>query len=263
MHVICMDTEPTARDCFARMAEECAEVSTLQLFSTPGEVLAWAARKPVDVAFLAADIPGVNGIGLARELQQLVEGIRIVFIAADGRWALEAWDVHASGYMLRPCTLQQISRELDQCGYHPLPSQRVVIQTIPTFAVIVHGVPLHIAGGKPRELLALLVEFGSRGITTGEGIAYLWPEKANDATARSLFRMTFKRLADALEAAGAGGLVESRDNRRFLHTEKVECDLYRILSGDEKAKKKYMGQYMQEYSWAEERNAQLYRMLMP
>jgi hypothetical protein len=44
--------------------------------------------------------------------------------------------------------------------------------------------------------------------------------------------------------------------------DQVDCDLYRILSGDERAAKQYDGQYMREYSWAEERNGQLHRMLL-
>ena len=37
----------------------------------------------------------------------------------------------------------------------------------------------------------------------------------------------------------------------------VDCDLYRILDGDQEALKKYGGVYLNEYSWAETRNAQL------
>ena len=137
----------------------------------------------------------------------------------------------------------------------------MVIQTIPQFSVTVDGVPLHISGTKPREMLALLVDRGSHGLTTGEGIAYLWPDKPNDANAQSLFRVTYKRLVDALEAVGIGDIITTKESRRFLRVDQVECDLYRILSGDKQEALKYDGRYMEEYSWAENRNGQLYHML--
>lgn len=135
-----------------------------------------------------------------------------------------------------------------------LPPKRVVIRTIPTFYVTVDGVALHLGRAKPRELLALLVDRGERGITTGEGIAYLWPDRPNDTNTQSLFRMTYKRLADALGEAGIDYIIGSREKRRFIRVDRVDCDLYRILAGDKQTARQYDGQYMQEYSWAEDRN---------
>lgn len=118
--------------------------------------------------------------------------------------------------------------------------------------------PLHISGAKPREMLALLVDCGERGFTTGEGIACLWP----DTGTQSLLRMTYKRLLTALEEAGAGHILATQENRRYLKIDAVDCDLYRILAGDKQAARKYSGEYLREYEWAEERNAQLARMLL-
>lgn len=73
--------------------------------------------------------------------------------------------------------------------------------------------------------------------------------------------MTFKRLSLTLEQADAGHILGSEGNRRYLKTDEVDCDLYRILAGDRQEAKKYTGEYLREYSWAEERNGQLYWML--
>ena len=107
-----------------------------------------------------------------------------------------------------------------------------------------------------------MVDRGDSGITSGEAIACLWPERPNDANTQSLFRMTYKRLVSALEEHGAGNIIASRESRRYLRVDLVDCDLYRILSGDYQAGRKYAGQYLSEYDWAEDRNGQLYRMLL-
>lgn len=138
----------------------------------------------------------------------------------------------------------------------------MTIQTIPTFSLLVNGKAVRISASKPKELLALLVDRGDAGITTSEAIACLWPERPDNANSQSLFRMTYKRLVDILEDNGIAHIIGSEGTCRFVHTDQMDCDLYRILAGDKQAARNYGGQYLQEYSWAEERNGQLYWKLL-
>lgn len=261
MHVIYVDDERPAIDNFRLTTAHFSEIRSLHTFESGEEALAFARENTVDAAFLDMEMPGLHGLGLAKKLKEHDPGIRIVFVTAYSQYALEAFGVDATGYVLKPYTAADIHRELGKCIYRALPSHQVAIETIPTLTVLVNGTPLHIPGAKARELFALLVDQGERGFTAGEGIAYLWPERENNAGTQSLLRMTYKRLLNTLEEAGAGYILASRENRRYLKVEEVDCDLYRILAGDKQAARKYNGEYLREYSWAEERNSQLYWML--
>ncbi|HBA96665.1 MAG TPA: response regulator, partial [Lachnospiraceae bacterium] len=42
---------------------------------------------------------------------------------------------------------------------------------------------------------------------------------------------------------------------------KFECDLYKLLDGNKNVAGRYIGEYMMEYSWAENRAALLERYL--
>lgn len=262
MNVICVDDEQPALDNFRLTAAELLEIDDVQMFRDGEAAIEWAGNHAVDMAFLDMEMPGIRGTGLAHKLREVDPAIRVVFVTAYSQYAMDAWEADASGYILKPYSAGDLRKALAKCMYRPLPSQRVVIQTVPTLSMTVNGVPVHLGRTKSRELLALLVDRGQRGITTGEGIAYLWPERGNDSNSQSLFRMTYKRLADALEEVGAGHIIASQENRRFIRVDRVDCDLYRILSGDRQAARKYSGQYLEEYSWAEARNGQLYRMLL-
>jgi hypothetical protein len=46
-----------------------------------------------------------------------------------------------------------------------------------------------------------------------------------------------------------------------VDSDKLSCDLYQLLNGDEQAKKKYLGEYMSEYEWAEYKAAVLHKYL--
>lgn len=261
MNVIYVDDEKPAIDNFRLTTADFSEVKSLHCFRRGEDALAFALENTVDVAFLDIEMPGLHGIKLAKALKEHDADTRVVFVTAYSQYALDAWSVDASGYLLKPYTAADIRRALAKCAYRSLPSHQVVIQTIPALAITVRGTPLHISSAKARELLALLIDHGERGFTAGEGISYLWPEKENDSGAQSLLRMTYKRLAAALEDAGAGHILASEGNRRFLKTDEVDCDLYRILAGDKQEARKYNGEYLREYAWAEERNSQLYWML--
>lgn len=261
MNIIYVDDEKPAIDNFRLTTKNFPEIKELHTFQNGKEALEFAKEQVVDAAFLDMEMPGLHGLELAKTLKEYDPQIRIIFVTAFSKYALDAWNVDATGYLMKPYTAGEIHKELAKCTYKPLPSHRVVIRTIPTFAVTVDGAAFYISGAKPRELFAFLVNSAEHGVTKGECIACLWPERAADAGTQSLYRMTWKRLADALENAGIGDIVETTENRRYLKQDAVDCDLYHILAGDRQAARAYSGEYLKEYEWAEERNAQLYRML--
>lgn len=260
MRVIYVDDEKPAIDNFKFTVAGFSEIEQLNTFQTGEEALDFAAKNTVDAAFLDMEMPGIHGLDLARELKRIDGEIRIVFVTAFGQYALQAFSVDAVGYVLKPYTMGDIKRELAKCAYRPVSSHRVVIETMPNLSVTVDGVPMKISGEKPREMLAFLVDRGESGFSVGECISCLWPERKLDSGTLSLCRMTWKRLLQAFESVGASDLLYTADNRRHLKTEAVSCDLYRILQGDRQAARKYNGEYLSEYDWAEERNAQLYKM---
>lgn len=179
-------------------------------------------------------------------------------MTAFEQYALEAFGVDAIGYVLKPYTREEISKELQKAALvRSLPQKRVVIQTIPSFVVSVDGKVLHFDRSKPEELLALLVDRADAGITAGEAIACLWPGRPADESTQSLYRVTFHRLMEELKEAGISHIVGSEGRKKYIVRDQTDCDLYRILDGSIKEIKNYDGEYMREYSWAESRNAQL------
>lgn len=263
MRIICVDDERPALDNFAYTAQNFPEITDLRLFSDPEEALQWAREHPVDGAFLDIELPGMRGLDLARELCGIRPEMRVVFLTAYHQYAMEAWETDALGYVLKPYSSEDIRKQLERMvRYRPMPKRRVEIRTIPSLSITVDGNPLYLRREKTRELFALLVDRGATGITTGEGISCLWPDRPNSRDTGSLFRVTFMRLVKALQRAGIDHILTKEGNRRAIRVDQVECDLYRILDGDPEAAKAYGGQYLQEYSWAEDRNAQFSRDIL-
>ena len=262
MKIIYVDDEIIQLENFRISSQNLNGVEDVHFFSRSTEALQWAQEHPVNVAFLDIEMPGMNGIELARQLKLLDEKIKIIFVTAYEQYALEAFGVRAIGYLLKPYSREDIQKELDHAA-SLMPQQtqtqkRVQITTMPDLIVRADGKNVSLGGhSRQEELFALLVDRGSAGITKGDALACIWEGKrASD----SAYWVCLSRLKSLLEEAGLQELILENGYTRYLNTEMVDCDLYRILKGDRDAMENYHGAYLRRYSWAEERNAQLYEM---
>ncbi len=258
MKVLYVDDETLAVRKFEAVASTLPQVTELHCFTVPQEALAFAQLSPVDAAFLDIEMPGMRGIDLAKALLTVDPDIRVFFVTAYDRYALDAFGVNALGYLLKPYNAEMLARELDKASrMRARPRKAVYIQTIPSFDVYVDGALLPITSPKPKELLALLVDRAGGTVASGQATALLWEDKPDDEKTKALYRMTLKRLREILAAAGIDFILSAEGSAKFVKPEVFTCDYYRFLQGDAEMTARYNGEYMNEYSWAEETNARL------
>ena len=263
MRVIYVDDEREELSRFRKTAENIKELQELYLFEDGTEALNFAREHKLDVAFLDINMPKINGIALAKALQCIQPGISIVFLTAHTSYALQAFEVNAADYILKPYTEEQIERSVGKIKSKCFtPCERsVYFQTMPRFEVFVNGELLPISKRKVKEYLALLVDFAGSSVNSEQAITYLWENRPNDHTTKALLRMTAKRLRDVLSQEKIEYILIEENGVRAIDTRKVSCDYYQILEGDREAMEKYHGEYMVEYSWAEITNAKLEQMI--
>jgi two-component system, LytTR family, response regulator len=73
-----------------------------------------AREQAIDLLFLDIQMPGENGIALARRLSEWAEPPVIVFVTAYERYAVEAFAVHALDYLLKPFDDARFAHALDR-----------------------------------------------------------------------------------------------------------------------------------------------------
>ncbi len=258
MKAICVDTDQAMLDQYAAMTKDVSVIESLDGFTDADQAYDWMKWHQIDIAFLDIEPEKIDGIELARKLRRLNGSIRIVFATAHEEYALEAFRVDAVGFLLKPFTREMLLHEIVKCMMvRDIPQKRVKIQTIPSFVLYVDGEPVRFERSKPEELLALLVEKADAGLTPGEAIACLWPDRESSKNSMTLLRVTFHRLMSQLKSSGIDYIVGSENRKHFIRKEQVDCDVYHILEGDVNALIPYDGEYLREYSWSESRNAQL------
>lgn len=77
------------------------------------------ARGECDVLFVDVAMEDGKGLTLARRARMADPALNVVCLAADGTYAADAMELHASGYLVQPLTLTVVKRELDDLRYVP------------------------------------------------------------------------------------------------------------------------------------------------
>lgn len=74
------------------------------------------ASHDVDVLFLDVQMPRESGLLLARELGRLPEPPLVVFVTAHSVHAVEAFEVHALDYLLKPVDDARLAQAVERCA---------------------------------------------------------------------------------------------------------------------------------------------------
>lgn len=89
-------------------------IGTIHAARGGAEALRVLSTETVDAAFLDIHMPGLDGFDLARALDRFVVRPVVVFVTADEARALEAFDVSAVDYVLKPVRVARLAQAIDR-----------------------------------------------------------------------------------------------------------------------------------------------------
>jgi two-component system LytT family response regulator/two-component system response regulator LytT len=102
LRAILADDEQPARDELKYLLDQLGGVDVVGQAANGVEALAAIERLQPDVVFLDVQMPGLTGFEVARRLLGEACGAEIVFVTAYDRHAIEAFEVNAVDYLLKP-----------------------------------------------------------------------------------------------------------------------------------------------------------------
>ena len=216
-------------------------------FTNPLKALEETQNTQIDLAFLDIEMPGINGIQLAKKLKSVNPLIKIIFVTAFNDYALEAYKIHASGYITKPVNEGKIKEEIDELEkFIPLKeNNKIQIKCFGNFEVFHNGEPLSFKYQKSKEVLAYLVDREGALINVNELNAVLWEEDH-----KSYLRNLIADIQKTLKAIDCSDIFIKKRNGYAIDINKVDCDAYEYKKDNPNAIRMYRGEYMIQYSWA-------------
>ncbi|WP_317891184.1 response regulator [Paenibacillus oceani] len=216
-------------------------------FVSPLEALDHLPRLEPDVAFLDVEMPRMNGLELAQNISRLSERTKIVFTTAYKHYALEAFDVYALDYILKPVTPAAIERVAERLLklHRPvvLNGHRDWTSAIKCFGGLdvrsPEGAPVRFPTRMTEELFAYFLCHPGKEQSKWQLADMLWPDMKEERVSHNLHN-TIYRLKKLLKENGIGMDIQKSNEGYLLDTGHVLYDVlafekeYDALTGDPK-----------------------------
>lgn len=233
-----------------RLEEACKKVAPdneFLCYTNPLKARDAAKESKIDIAFIDIEMPGLDGIQLAKSLRTYNPSVNIIFVTAYDNYAREAIRIHASGYISKPVNEQKIKEELEVLRFpiNQNNEKRLQFKCFGNFEVLYDGQPIKFKYSKSKELLAYLIDREGASINVNELNAILWEEDHS-----SYLRNIIVDIQKTLEKIGVDNVFIKRRNECFIDITKVDCDAYELAKKNPDAYRLYRGEYMSQYPWA-------------
>ena len=139
LNALIVDDEAPARSELRYLLEETGRVDTIREALNAREAVESLVKSKegtdqrIDVIFLYISMPKTSGMQLAEALHKLKNPPAVVFVTAYSEYALEAFNVDAVDYLMKPVETDRLNRALDKVEaiVKPAPASHPAQERIP------------------------------------------------------------------------------------------------------------------------------------
>ncbi|QOS81711.1 response regulator [Paenibacillus sp. JNUCC31] len=299
MRAIVIDDEKPAQLHLERLLRSDGRITPVQCFLTARDGLDFLAKERMDVVFLDIGMPEMNGLEAAEYIQQLDNTIRIIFVTAYADHAIEAFELHALDYVLKPVSSTRLAKTIDRivASIIPLSAPAAATTEVQVSQPEVDGVDTHVPGlltfkhldiyrsldekaqkhrwrtTKSQELFAFLFHHRGEWVSKEILLDQLWADVTQEKGLTHLHTSVYQ-IRKLLKEWGMTGKLEYNMNRYRLLAGNLVSDVeqfeqgtaYAAITPDNVAQLKdivplYRGDYLEEhdYRWAQAKARELRR----
>ena len=254
MIAIAVDDEALMLGALVAAIEGSPDISSVSKFSDCEEALEFVKSNAVDVAFLDINMRGMGGLALAEKIIASRPNCKVVFCTGYEEYAIPAFKLHASGYLMKPISAEDVQGEIDNIKGLRQKEKLLTVKCFGNFEVYAKEEKLVFKRLKTKELFAFLVDRNGAGMTAKQICASLFPDDSDDSKNASYLRQLVLDLKNTLKSVGAENVLCHETPCYRIDTSLIKCDYVSYL---ETGKPEFRGEYMTQYSWAEDTCAML------
>ena len=112
LKILAVDDERSQLQDLARLLRSSPLVAEVQCAGDGHDAILKASAQPYDAIFLDVRMPDLNGLELARVIKRFASPPQLVFVTAHEGAAVDAFELHALDYLLKPVGRQRLQETL-------------------------------------------------------------------------------------------------------------------------------------------------------
>ena len=254
MIAIAVDDEILMLGALVKAINASPDIAEVTKFSDCEEALEFVKNNAIDIAFLDINMRGMGGLVLAEKILAMRPNCKIIFCTGYEEYAIPAFKLHASGYLMKPISAEDVQIEINNIKGIKSNEKLLTVKCFGNFEVYAKNEKLMFKRLKTKELFAFLVDRNGAGMTAKQICAVLFPDDTDDTKNSSYLRQLVLDLKNTLKAVGAENVLRHETPCYRIDTALIQCDYINYL---ETGKPEFHGEYMTQYSWAEDTCAML------
>lgn len=252
MKAIIVDDEDFSLEYLSSLCEDISELEIMGKYQNIYHALDYLKLNKIQIVFMDIEMPGMNGIEAIRKIHEIQPDLGVIFVTGYEEYAMDAFREDAVSYLLKPCDANEVKKAINKakCLVKEV-KNRVVVQTFGRFCIFIDGKPYRFTSGKAKELLAVCIDRRGGVVSMEQAIDLLWEDRPYDNMVKQLYRKAVIYLNHLSCDMNLDFFVSGRGSC-YVIPSKIDCDYFRLMEGDPITEKLYCGEYMMDYSWAEE-----------
>ena len=236
LNVVIVDDEIHVLNLLKMFLQKAGQVNVLETFTDPNEALESIINLKPDVAFLDIEMPEINGLELANNLIEQNDELMVIFVTGYNQYALEAFQVNALDYILKPVNQNRIEKCILRLNKfkNPRVEEKINIERkiccFGDFEVYGNNGVIKWPTRKVEEMLAYFIVHRNRNIGRWEIGEILWPEGDPEKIKTNLHTTLF-RLRKALKENNVSIEISSKRGEKGTYRCELKdspCDLIKF-----------------------------------
>ena len=220
MKVILVDDEPIALEVLGAILSTYEDINILRSYTDPIVALKELKELQPDVIFLDIEMGDTNGLEMAQLFLECKSSVEIVFITAYSQYAVDAFELNAMDYLLKPIqkkrlnkTIARLEEKISESSQIGSLGNELIVNSFGVFEVTDNmGNPLIWRTQKTKELFAYLWEQNDRHVSKDLIMETIFPDKDLDKATTHLHTTIYQLRKNLRKLGYPNGILYFNDS---------------------------------------------------
>ena len=252
MRIVLYDNNQQQLQDLAGLVKTAMPTSEIVTFSDYQQVNQFCHGNASEIAFVNCE--SQEALSLAGAFKETYKKTNIILVSDSDKYKANGMDLKASGYLINPLTLSMIKAELNDLRYPSNSKNNILlrVQCFGNFDVFdLDGNIVRFSRSKSKELFAYLISKQGTSAKIKELGAILFEDEEYDSKQQHYLQQLISSLGKTLKENNCEEVLIRNRNSISIDTRLLDCDYYRFIKGEARAKKLYNGDFMMQYEWAD------------